>query len=43
MDLVTLGLSKLVGGYHGVMFVKVWVTSFVISLKKLVSQENAIL
>ena len=32
MELVTLELSKLVGGYRGVMFVKVWVRSLVTSL-----------
>lgn len=39
VDLVTSGLSKWVGGCHGVMFMNVQVRNLEISLRKLVLQK----
>jgi len=43
VDLVTLGLSKLVGECHDEMFVKVQVQNHEGSLKKLMLQESVVL
>lgn len=42
VNLVTLGLSKMVGGCHGVKFMKIWVQNPMRYLRKLVLQDNAL-